>query len=110
MNRDLRPDRDGRLSSRITIRVAMPSVVSVPTSSVKSSYGSQPPSTGSTNSASNSWKKAVSRVRPRVKKPTATNQCAMPTTPQRFILVWPTNSTATVFTRWAGTPNLVGSD
>ncbi len=87
----------------------MPSVVRVPTSSVKSSNGSQWPTTGSTHSASKSWPKAVTRVVTRVKNPTATNQWAIPTMPQRFILVWPRNSTATVFVLCTGFPVRVAS-
>ncbi len=76
-------------------------MVSRPTSSVKTSYGAQVPVIGSAQSAWNSWPKAFARVSASVKKPTATNQCATPTMPQRFMRVWPRNSlTAVTVRRW----------
>lgn len=57
---------------------------------------------GSTQSALNSWPYAVTIVRPRVRKPTATNQWATPTTAQRFMRVWPTNSLTRVIVRCMG--------
>lgn len=80
----------------------MPTVVSVPIASTNISHGSQSPINGSSQSAWNSWPMALTIVSSRVRKPTATNQCATPTTPQRFMRVWPTNSLARVTVRWAG--------
>ena len=53
--RDLRPAREGRLSSRITMRVRMPSVVRAVMKSTYISYGSQLPTTGRSQSALKSW-------------------------------------------------------
>lgn len=58
--------------------------------------------TGSTQSALKSWPRALIRVSTSEKNPTATNQCANPTMPQRFIRVWPRNSLTTVIVRWTG--------
>ncbi len=49
--------------------------------STKISYGSQCPMMGSVQSAWKSCPKAFTSVATREKKPTATNQCATPTTP-----------------------------
>ncbi len=54
-NRDLRPARDGRFSSRMVISTRMPSVVNRAMNSTYSSYGSQLPITGRIQSALNSW-------------------------------------------------------
>lgn len=88
--RDLRPALPGRLSWRMTIRTMMPTVVSVPIASTYISHGSQSPMNGISQSAWKSWPMALTIVSSRVRKPTATNQCATPTTPQRFMRVWPT--------------------
>ncbi len=58
--------------------------------------------TGSSQSALKSWPMALTMVSSSEKKPTATNQCATPTMPQRFIRVWPRNSLATVTVRCDG--------
>ncbi len=98
--RDLRPGRDGRLSSRMTMSTAMPSTVITPMNSMYISNGRKPPRTGSTQSAWKSWPKACARVGGSVRKPTATNQWAMPTMPHRFMRVWPRNSRTRVTLRW----------
>ncbi|RII08611.1 hypothetical protein DSC45_33380 [Streptomyces sp. YIM 130001] len=100
--RDLRPGLSGRLNCRMTIRVAMPSTVIVPRNSTNTLYGAQSPMIGRSQSALKSWPMALTIVRSSEKKPTATNQCATPTTPQRFIRVWPRNSLATVIVRCTG--------
>lgn len=100
--RDLRPGLSGLLSWRITIRTAMPSTVIVPMNSTKTLYGAHSPTIGSSQSAWNSWPTALTIVSSSEKKPTATNQCATPTMPQRFIRVWPRNSLATVTVRCTG--------
>ncbi len=74
----------------------------VPMNSTKTLYGAQSPMTGRIQSASKSCPTALTIVRSREKKPTATNQCATPTMPQRFIRVWPRNSRTTVTVRAAG--------
>ncbi len=102
--RDLRPALVGLLSCRITMRVTMPRTVIRPRNSVKISYGSQSPMIGISQSAWKSWPKALTIVRSSEKKPTATNQCAKPTMPQRFIRVWPRNSLTRVTVRWVGSP------
>lgn len=85
--RDLRPGLRGWDSWRITIRARMPSTVIVPMNSTKTLYGAQSPMIGRSQSALKSWPMALTIVRSREKKPTATNQCATPTMPQRFIRV-----------------------
>ncbi|RII13164.1 hypothetical protein DSC45_24440 [Streptomyces sp. YIM 130001] len=60
--RDLRPASPGLDSCRMTISVRMPSAVSVPIHSTKSSYGSQWPRTGRTQSGLNNWPVAFTRV------------------------------------------------
>lgn len=98
--RDLRPGREGRLSRRITMSTAMPRIVITPMNSMYISNGRKPPMTGSVQSAEKSWPKAWARVGGSVRKPTATNQCAKPTMPHRFIRVWPRNSFTSVTLRW----------
>ncbi len=71
-----------------------------PMNSVYISNGRKSPMTGSTQSAWKSWPKAWARVGGRVRKPTATNQWAMPTTPHLFMRVWPRNSRTRVTLRW----------
>lgn len=80
----------------------MPSTVIVPMNSTKTLYGAQSPMTGRIQSAWKSWPTALTMVSSREKKPTATNQCATPTMPQRFIRVWPRNSLTTVTVRSTG--------
>lgn len=100
--RDLRPGRSGRFSCRMTISVRIPRAVIVPRNSTKTLYGAHSPMIGSSQSAWKSWPMAFTIVSSSEKKPTATNQCATPTMPQRFIRVWPRNSLATVTVRCTG--------
>lgn len=102
VKRDLRPGLFGRFSCRMTMRVRMPSAVIVPRNSTKTLYGAHSPMIGRSQSALKSCPKALTIVSSSEKKPTATNQCAAPTTPQRFIRVWPRNSLATVTVRCVG--------
>lgn len=71
---------------------------------MKISYGSQSPMIGISQSAWKSWPKALTIVSSSEKKPTATNQCANPTMPQRFMRVWPRNSLTSVMVRCVGSP------
>lgn len=57
---------------------------------------------GSVQSASKSCPYAWTSVGGSVRKPIATNQCAKPTMPQRFIRLWPRNSRTRVSVRAFG--------